>query len=288
MSKDPAMKGVRRIKQITTFEDPAMVAAWGRAAASRTSYLASSTARMLDLAGIAPGHRVLVVGTGIGEEALDAATRVGSAGQVVATDISAAMILEATRAVANAKVTNVRCLVMDAQHLSFRPSTFDAVISRNTLMFIPDLPHALAEMYRVLKQKGRIAATVWASGRRNPRHAGPLAAARDLGVTIPPTATFRIALRLGAPSLLATAMREAGFSDVVVERLPMVARYETVNAAVQEAMDHKGTRELMDLLSHDSEKRMSRSLAQRWRKYAGEGGVNLPGEQLVAAGAKSA
>ena len=279
---------LRRIKQITTFEDPAMVAAWGRAAASRTSYLADSTARMLDLAGIAPGHRVLVVGTGTGEEALDAATRVGGAGEVVATDMSAEMILEATRAVANAKVTNVRCLVMDAQQLNFRPSTFDAVIARNALMFIPDLARALAEMHRVLKRKGRIAATVWASARRNPRHAGPLEAARDLGVTVPPTATFRIAVRLGSPSLLAAVIRGAGFSDVVVERVPMVARYETINAAVQEAMDHKGTRELVELLSYDSEQRMSRSLAQRWQKYAGEGGVNLPGEQLVAAGAKSA
>ena len=288
VSKDPAIPGVKRIKQITTYNDPAMVAAWGRAAASRTSYLADSTARMLELAGISVGHRVLVVGTGTGEEALDAAALVGSSGEVVATDKSAAMILEATRAVANAKVTNVRCLVMDAQDLDFGPSTFDAVIARNSLMFIPDLSRALAEMHRVLKRRGRIAATVWASGRRNPRHTGPLQAARDLGVKVPSTATFRIALRLGAPSLLATAMRGAGFSDVVVERLPMVARYETVNAAVQEAMDHKGTRELMDLLSHDSEKRMCRSLAQRWQKYAGEGGVNLPGEQLVAAGAKSA
>jgi SAM-dependent methyltransferase len=287
MSKAQPKQGVRRIKQITTFEDPAMVAAWGRAAASRTSYLAGSTARMLDLAGISPGHRVLVVGTGTGEEALDAAGRVGGAGEVVATDMSAAMILEATRAVAKSKVTNVRCLVMDAQHLDFRPGTFDAVISRNTLMFIPDLSRALAEMHRVLNRKGRIAATVWASGRRNPRQAGPLAAARDLGVTVPPTATFRIALRLGAPSLLATAIREAGFSDVVVERLPIVAHYETINEAVQEAMDHKGTRELMDLLSHDSEKRMSHSLAQRWQKYVGRDGVSLPGEQLVAAGAKS-
>jgi SAM-dependent methyltransferase len=242
---------------------------------------------MLDLARIAPGHRVLVVGTGIGEEALEAAARVGTAGKVVATDMSAAMILEASRAVARAKVANVRCLVMDAQHLNFRPSTFDAVISRNTLMFVPDLSRALAEMHRVLKRKGRIAATVWASAARNPRQAGPLEAARDLGVKVPPAATFRIALRLGAPSLLSTAMRGAGFLDVVVERLPVVARYDTVNAAVQEALDHKGTRELMDLLSHDSERRMSRSLAHRWQKYAGEGGVNLPGEQLVAAGAKS-
>jgi SAM-dependent methyltransferase len=243
---------------------------------------------MLELAGIARGHRVLVVGTGIGEEALDAAARVGSTGEVVATDVSAAMIAEATRAVARAKVTNVRCLVMDAQRLEFGASTFDAVVSRNTLMFVPDLPQALTEMHRVLKRKGRIAATVWASARRNPRLAGPLEAARDLGVEVPPTATFRIALRLGAPTLLSTAMRGAGFLDVMLERLPVVARYDSVNAAVREAMDHKGTRELMDLLTHDSERRMSRSLAQRWQRYAGEGGAYLPGEQLVAAGAKGA
>jgi enediyne biosynthesis protein CalE5 len=264
-----------------------MVAAWRRASASRASYLADPTARMLDLARIAPGHRVLVVGTGIGEEALDAASRVGTAGEVVATDVSAAMIAEATRSVARAKVDNVRCLVMDAQHLEFRPKTFDAVISRNTLMFIPDLTRALAEMNRVLKWKGRIATTVWASARRNPRLSDPLEAARALGVRAAPTATFRIALRLGAPSLLAMALRGAGFSAVAVERWPIVARYDTVNAAVQQAMDHTGTRELMELLSRDSERRMSRSLVQRWQKYDSQGGVNLPGEQLVAAGAKS-
>jgi SAM-dependent methyltransferase len=242
---------------------------------------------MLDLARIAPGHRVLVVGTGIGEEALEAASRVGTAGEVVATDVSAAMVAEATRSVARAKVANIRCLVMDAQHLKFRPSTFDAVISRNTLMFIPDLTRALAEMNRVLKWKGRIAATVWASARRNPRLSDPLEAARALGVKRAPTATFRIALRLGAPSRLATALRGAGFSDVVVERWQAVARYDTVDAAVQQAMDHTGTRELMELLSRDSERRMSRSLSRRWQKYTVQGGVTLPGEQLVATGVKS-
>jgi hypothetical protein len=52
-------------------------------------------------------------------------------------------------------------------------------------------------------------------------------------------------------------------------------------------MDHTGTRELMQLLTHDSERRMSRSLSFRWQKYADHSGVKMPGEQLVAAGAKS-
>ena len=263
-----------------------MVAAWCRAAAARASYLAAPTTRMLELARIAPGHRVLVIGTGTGEEALDAAIRVGSAGEVIATDLSAAMIAEANRLVAAAKVANVRCLVMDAQHLKFRPRTFDAVISRNAFMFIPDLPRSLAEINRVLKLGGRISATVWASARRNPRLSDPLEAARALGVKMPPTATFRIALRLGAPSFLRAALQEADFSDVVVERWPVVARYDTINEAVQQAMDHGGTRELVRLLPGHSETRMWRSLSRRWRRYAVAGGIHLPGEQLVAAGTK--
>jgi len=89
---------------------------------------------MLRLARLAPGHHVLVVGAGTAEEALLAAARVGATGEVVATDVSAAMIAEAKKSVATAKATNVRCLVMDAQHLKFRSGTFDAVIARNSLM----------------------------------------------------------------------------------------------------------------------------------------------------------
>src|SRR5918992_3475022 len=47
--------------------------------------------RLVELARIEPGQRVLDVATGYGEPALTAARRVGSEGEVVATDISAGM-----------------------------------------------------------------------------------------------------------------------------------------------------------------------------------------------------
>lgn len=48
--------------------------------------------RLVDLARIRPGHRVLDLGTGLGEPAFTAARRVGPNGSVVATDLSSALL----------------------------------------------------------------------------------------------------------------------------------------------------------------------------------------------------
>ena len=69
--------------------------------------------RLVDLAGVAPSKRVLDIATGIGEPALSAASRVGSAGRVVATDISKQMLDIARIRASTAGVTNVEFLEAD-------------------------------------------------------------------------------------------------------------------------------------------------------------------------------
>ena len=257
--------------------------AWRRAAATRAGYLAAPTARMLDLARIRPGDRVLAIGVGIGEEAIAAAPLVEPNGEVVATDASAAMIAEARRAVARSGLRNISCLCLDAQKLDFEPQSFDAIIARNALMFIPELPQALEQMRRVLRAGGRISATVWSAWQRNPRLFDPLRLARAFGAAPPPESTFRVALRLGQPRILSNALRSAGFSDVEVDAIPVVASYATVEAAVEQAMELGGTHELLALLPPGSELRMRTLLAERWQRFRDAGGVRLPGEQLVFA-----
>jgi ubiquinone/menaquinone biosynthesis C-methylase UbiE len=269
---------------INAFDDAAAVAAWQRAATTRATFMSGPTKRMLELAAIARGHRVLVLGTGMGEEALDVAAKVGTTGEVIATDVSPAMVATALRTVADAGAVNVRCLVMDGQRLAFGDATFDAAVARNALMFIPDLGLALSDVNRVLKPGGRLAATVWAAAFLNPRLAEPLAATRTLGAREPRTSTLRTALRLGSPSRLLKLMNDAGFSETVVERWPVVARYSSVDEAVRQAMDHAGTREMVRLLGQTGADRMRRSLTRRWQKYAVGEEAHLPGEQLVVAG----
>jgi SAM-dependent methyltransferase len=274
---------IRKVAQVTTFTGSAAAEAWIRTAAVRAAYMADATARLLDMAHVVAGKRVLAVGSGTGEEAFDAALRVGPTGQVVATDISPDMIEAARASAAQAGHTNVQFAVMDAQRLEFPDAVFDAVIARNSLMFVPDLSVGLAEMRRVLKSSGRIGASVWSSGARNPRIYGPLAAARALGARPPESATFRVALRLGTPALISAALRAAGFTRVEVQRVPLVARYATLDEAVTGTLELPATQELVDLLGPQSNLRMRRSLERRWGRYADHGEVRIPGEQLVVA-----
>jgi hypothetical protein len=67
-----------------TYGSTAAAEGWRRSAAARAQFLAPITERMLDLAGIALGSRVLDVASGTGEQTLLAARRIGPNGSVLA------------------------------------------------------------------------------------------------------------------------------------------------------------------------------------------------------------
>lgn len=117
------------------------------------SLLGRPIPRMIALAGEATSGlgRVLEVaaGTGLVTPALAA-----GAGEVIATDYSAAMVAALERRVRNAGVANVRCEQADLYALRFDDGTFDAVVAANVLHLVPDLPGALAALRRVLKPGG--------------------------------------------------------------------------------------------------------------------------------------
>jgi ubiquinone/menaquinone biosynthesis C-methylase UbiE len=114
---------------------------------------------------LATGQRVLDVATGTGIAAEAALGVVGSAGSVVATDISLEMVEKARERIAS--WSNAAVSVEDGQELSFPEQSFDAVICSLGLMFFPDPEAAVAGFRRVLRSGGWAAISVLTAPERS-------------------------------------------------------------------------------------------------------------------------
>ncbi len=109
-------------------------------------------ARLVDLAAPVQNEHVLDVGTGTGLVAHLVAPKV-SPGAVLGIDLSDRMLAIAR----TNQHKNVQFVGMAAEHLVFRPETFDLVTMGEALTYFADPAAALAEAHRVLKAGGRLA-----------------------------------------------------------------------------------------------------------------------------------
>jgi len=123
---------------------------------------------------LAPGERVLDLGSGAGTDSLIAAQMVGQHGRVTGIDMTPAMLTKARAAAAEMGATNVEFLESEAEQLPFPDESFDVVISNGVIDLIPDKDAVFAELFRVLASGGRIQIAdvtiqnpVSAEGRRN-------------------------------------------------------------------------------------------------------------------------
>jgi len=111
---------------------------------------------MIKSAGIASGQYVLDVATGTGEPALTIASIVGPLGGVVGVDISPEMLEVARERASSQGLRNVAFQVIEDENLSvFHDNTFDAVLCRLGLMFVPEPVKALRAFWRLLKSGGK-------------------------------------------------------------------------------------------------------------------------------------
>jgi arsenite methyltransferase len=109
-----------------------------------------------ELGRLAPGERVLDLGSGAGTDSLVAAQMVGAEGRVTGVDMTPEMLAKARSAAAEMGVGNVEFVECEAESLPFDDGSFDVVVSNGVIDLIPDKDAVFSELVRVLRPGGRL------------------------------------------------------------------------------------------------------------------------------------
>jgi SAM-dependent methyltransferase len=242
--------------------------------------------RLVELAGVRAGNRVLDIATGSGEPALTAARAVGPSGRVVAVDMSVGMLAIARERIDAAGLTNVDLVESDAESLLLDPHSFDAALCRWGLMFMPDLDGVVRAMHRALKPGAHFATAVWSQADKVPM----LGLARDAirritGIVPPPNAPEP--MKLADPSILERALAAAGFHDVTIERLIVTFEFPSADAFAEFRGQIGGTRAALSKMPPDVTRNVREAVVASAREFAGDDGVVRLRNEAICFGARA-
>ncbi len=117
--------------------------------------LHDSTVSLFERAGIAPGMRVLDVGSGAGDVAITVARMVGSSGSVAGVELDPPSAAVAQGRARETGLANVEVHSGDVATVDL-PGPFDAIVGRLVLMHLPDPVAVLARLRTFLRPGGLV------------------------------------------------------------------------------------------------------------------------------------
>jgi ubiquinone/menaquinone biosynthesis C-methylase UbiE len=241
-------------------------------------YLAAAGARseladaLIKAARIEPGQSVLDLASGPGLLARRAASVVGGAGLVVASDISQGQL---------ACCPDLPRVAADGEALPFAAAGFERVLCGLGLMFFPDAEAALREIRRVLAPDGRLALSVWGRAEDVPLVETALACMRRL---LPPPRVARPSIfRFGDADELKRRLASADFCDIRIEAFRLAIDFSDAAAYWQGFLDLAGgAAESLSRLPAEKQQALAAAVAEDLAPHAVPGGYRLTSTVLLA------
>jgi len=179
-------------------------------------YSQQLAAQFATFAKVEPGQRALDVGCGPGALTVELRSRLG-AEAVAACDPSESFVAACRR-----RNPGVDVRSGSAEALPFEDGTFDLAISQLVLHFVSDPSRAAAEMQRVLRPGGMIAACVWDFDQGMQM----LRLFWDAALSLDPDAPEELqVLRFGRAGEIAQWLEEAGLEDIAETTITVSTTY---------------------------------------------------------------
>jgi SAM-dependent methyltransferase len=177
---------------------------------------------------------VLDLASGVGQPAIEAARR---GARVIATDVAADMLAGCGR---RARASNVTLELRELDMHDLRgiaDGSVDAVTCGFALMFSPEPVKVMREVHRVLRPGCAFAVAVWDEPVRNPYFTTLFGALGQFVSMPPPTPEAPGPFRLSAPGELESVIRDAGFTQVMIESLPSPYMFDSTDQHFELAAD---------------------------------------------------
>jgi len=181
---------------------------------ARTSYDNDFTYRraipLVELAQLQPGQHILDVATGTGIVAIAASEVVGSEGKVIGVDFTPGMLEQARRKIEAAGLENIELIEADAEAIAFEEERFDAIFCATAIVLLSNIPAALQNWYRWLKNGGVVAFSCWSTTSFFTPVITKVCA--KYGFSLP-----NLHEPLGNPEKCYTLLQEIGFHDIAIK-----------------------------------------------------------------------
>jgi SAM-dependent methyltransferase len=177
----------------------------------------------------------------------------------------------------------------DSETIDLPNSTFNAVLCRWGLMFLPDLKTGLSNLHKSLVDGGRLAAAVWASPDKVPFIALALnTVMKETNSPQPPPGTPG-PFNLSDEYILKDSFIKSGFIDITIERINVVFDFDS--AEDYSSFVHGTAAPIRSMLANETPERREeilKAIAESAGKYADNntGIVKLSNEALCIAGRK--
>jgi enediyne biosynthesis protein CalE5 len=246
--------------------------------------------RLVELAEIKPGFKVLDVSTGIGEPAITAASQMNKTGHILATDISPQMLsLARQRAISLGLENMIEFKEGDTETIDLPALTFDSALCRAGLMFLPDLNAGLSNIYQSLIEGGHFAAAVWASSEKVPFISVVMnIMMRETNTPPPPPGTpgpFSLSDENGLKNSFVTS----GFKDPIIEKMNVTLDFESTSEFTDFVLETAGpVQTILAKQTHEKKVEVIKAITEAAKKYIDKntGIVKFENEAILIVGKK--
>lgn len=219
------------------------------------------------------GEQVLDVACGTGIGAREAARVVGSTGRVVGVDIDPGVI-ELARGLVQGTGTPIEWHCASALEMPFDNGVFDLCLCLQGLQFLPDRPAGLAEMRRLLKPSGRLAASIWGPLAHNKGHYAVVQALEDQGVD---ASAAKRACSFSDPEAIREAAARAGFSRIELRTEDGVSHFRSLDSFINGmTVGSPSTRHAVALLSESGRDKFVKQVKAMLEPYVTSGELQYP------------